>query len=211
MSTETIIYKKHKINIVQDVEPGNPCTEWEQMGVVWCEHPRYSLGHDKAMQTLINYCYQYDAAFMALCDSREVEKQDVVKSLQKLKCVLIPLYLMDHSGLSISTSVFSCPWDSGGIGLIVATPQKIRECYGIKNVTKRRRAQAVESLNDQVKEYDNYLTGNVYAFDIVDESGDVIDLCCGFYGYDHKKSGLLETAKAEIDRLDRQLELEFAT
>ena len=210
MSIETVVYRNHKINIVQDKCPGNPCNEWEQMGVMWCDHPRYNLGHDKAMQTLINHCYQYDPVFMALCDSREVEKQDVIKSLRKLKCVLIPLYLMDHGALSISTSAFSCPWDSGCVGLIVATPQKIRECYGIKNVTKRRRAQAVESLNSQVKEYDDYLTGNVYGFDIVDESGDVIDSCCGFYGYDHKKSGLLETAKAEIDHLDRQMVLEFS-
>ena len=210
MSTETVIYRNHKINIVQDVEPDNPCEAWEQMGVMWCEHPRYSLGHDKAHGILLSYCFEHDPSFKRLCYRRKAGKQDIIKSLTKLKCVLIPLYLLDHSGLSISTSAFSCPWDSGGIGLIVATPQKIRECYGIKNVTKRRRAQAVESLNSQVKEYDDYLTGNVYAFDIVDESGDVIDSCCGFYGYDHKKSGLLETAKAEIDHLDRQMVLEFA-
>ena len=212
MSIETVEYRNHKINISQDECPGNPCNDWEQMGVMWCEHSRYDLGHNKAQATLLNYCYLHDPVFMRLCDSREVEKADIVKSLKKLNCVILPLYLLDHSGLSMSTSAFSYPWDSGAVGLMVATPQTIRECFGIKNITKKRRAQVIKSLIAQAEEYDNYLTGNVYGFDIVDAAGvgDIVGSCYGFYGHNHAKSGLLETARAEIDAIDRQLPLEFA-
>ena len=210
MNIETITYRNHKINIMRDDSPTDPANDWEQMGVMWCDHSRYDLGHNKAQAILLSYCYRHDAVFMRLCDSREVEKADIVKSLKKLNCVILTLYLLDHSGLSMSTSAFSCPWDSGAVGLIVATPQTIRERYGIKNITKKRRTQAIASLISQVQQYDDYLMGNVYVFDVVDSVGDVVDSCCGFYGADHKKSGLLETACAEIDHLDRQLPLEFA-
>ena len=206
MSIETVEYRNHKINISQDECPGDPCNDWGQMGVMWCEHSNYQLGHDKAQEILLSYCFEHDSSFKRLCDSREVEKADIVKSLKKLNCVILPLYLLDHSGLSMSISAFSCPWDSGAVGLMVATPQMIRERFGIKNITKKRRAQAIASLTTQVKEYDDYLTGNVYGFEVVDETGNVY----GFYGCNHGESGLLETARAEIDRIDRQLSLEFA-
>jgi len=40
------------------------------------------------------------------------------------KHVILPLYLYDHSGITMSTSVFSCPWDSGQVGWIYASKQK---------------------------------------------------------------------------------------
>jgi len=39
------------------------------------------------------------------------------------KYVILPLYLYDHGGITMSTGAFSCPWDSGQVGWIYA-PKK---------------------------------------------------------------------------------------
>lgn len=57
-----------------------------------------------------------------LNDVEEDEFQDILDSLDKY--IILPLYLYDHSGITMSTSVFSCPWDSGQVGWIYASKQK---------------------------------------------------------------------------------------
>ena len=44
--------------------------------------------------------------------------------------VILPLYLYDHSGITISTRPFSCPWDSGQVGWIYASKDTFREMTG---------------------------------------------------------------------------------
>ena len=92
------------------------------------------------------------------------------------------------------------------------THEKIRKEYGWKNLTKKRIEQVVEYLKGEVETYDNYLQNQVYGFIVkkngvtIDEDGeidDVLDSCLGFYGYDHKKSGLLDHAEDAIDGLIR--------
>ena len=71
---------------------------------------------------------------------------------------ILPLFLMDHSGISISTEPFGCRWDSGQVGYIYTT----KEVYE-KNWSKPfDLAHAKECLVAEVETYDNYLTGEVY-------------------------------------------------
>ena len=44
--------------------------------------------------------------------------------------VALPLYLYDHSGITMNTSGFSCPWDSGQVGWIYCTKKRFREETG---------------------------------------------------------------------------------
>jgi len=57
-----------------------------------------------------------------LNDAEEGELQDILDSLDKY--IILPLYLYDHSGITMSTGPFSCPWDSGQVGWIYAPKQK---------------------------------------------------------------------------------------
>ena len=47
------------------------------------------------------------------------EFRSIVEALGKY--VILPLYLYDHSGITMSTGPFSCPWDSGQVGWIYAS------------------------------------------------------------------------------------------
>ena len=63
-----------------------------------------------------------------LDDAKGGELQDILDNLDKY--VILPLYLYDHSGITMSTSVFSCPWDSGQVGWIYAEKKKLIEETG---------------------------------------------------------------------------------
>ena len=73
-------------------------------------------------------------------------------------------------------------------------------------MTKKRLEQAVSHLESEVSMYDEYLRGNVYWFNIIDSDGEDVDSCGGYYGYDHEKSGLMDTVRDSIncDKKDKE-------
>lgn len=72
-------------------------------------------------------------------------------------CIL-PLYLYDHSGITMSTNRFNCPWDSGQVGYIYLTREKYEKETALEFTIKA----AHEILTGEVETYDYYLTGEVY-------------------------------------------------
>lgn len=85
--------------------------------------------------------------------------------------VALPLYLYDHSGITMSTGGFSCPWDSGCVGVIVCDKETIqREFDG-------DRGEALRALEAEVKAYDDYITGNYYVL-LAEEREDDGDWDC---------------------------------
>ena len=79
----------------------------------------------------------------------------------------------------MSTSTFSCPWDSGQVGWIYAGADKIKEAYG--EVTPETVEKAKSLLESEVKCYDYYLTGQCYGYQLF-EGDTEIDSCWGFLG-----------------------------
>jgi hypothetical protein len=90
--------------------------------------------------------------------------------------VILPLYLYDHSGITMNTAGFSCPWDSGQVGWIYTTYDDVRKEYGSLDVVK-----AENLLKSEVESYDCYLTGQCYGFKLY-ENDNEIDSCWGFLG-----------------------------
>jgi hypothetical protein len=101
---------------------------------------------------------------------------------EKKAVIVIPLYMYDHSGITVQTHPFADPWDSGQIGYIYCTREDIRKNWNVKRVTKELRDYARKLLEGEVKEYDDYLTGNVYGYTLEDDRGDVFCSCWGYSG-----------------------------
>lgn len=152
-------YKGYTIQVYQDEDPENPRTAWDNFGHMICLHSRYSLG-DKHDMTIY-----------------EVEKLQWSKDI-----VSLYLYLYDHSGLTMRTYPFHCPWDSGKVGLVYVTKEEIRKEYSCKLVTKKIREKAIALLKSEVEIYDQYLTGNVWGYRIFGPQGEERDSCWGFFG-----------------------------
>ena len=115
--------------------------------------------------------------------------------------IVEPIYLFDHSGVTISTSdemfraMDSKGWDWGQVGFAAVSAESIRECYGVKRVTKAIRAKAEAVLEAEVKEYDQYLRGEVYDAIIEDEDGNELDAIHGIVGFEWAKEAAEEAVR----------------
>ena len=162
--------KKYRIKIIQDENPFSP-REDDNLGTMVCFHSRYNLGdkHDF---------------------SRE-EAREFLKS--KEICVSLPLYLYDHSGITMNTSGFSCRFDTCCVGFTYVTKEQVRKEYGVKRITKEVIEKVTKVLEGEVETYDQYLRGDVYGYEIYEvttcseghEHEKFVDSCWGFYGEEY--------------------------
>lgn len=114
---------------------------------------------------------------------RERERERATTALAA-ECVILPVYMLDHSNVALSTTPFGCPWDSGQVGYIWQTFESIRENYRWKVITTKRRAVVAANLKIEVEVYNDWQSGNCYWFETLDEDGEQVDSCGGFIGDD---------------------------
>jgi hypothetical protein len=169
MQTKTKVATGYKMEIFQDESPANPRTEWDNLGTMVCFHGRYNLGDE----------HDYDSNDF---DTWEELKKLIIKDHDP--AVILPIYMYDHSGITISTSPFGCRWDSGQIGFIYVSKQRAIEEYGFKRMSAKMKERITNYLDGEVDTYDQYLTGEVYGFDIM-EGDEVIESSSGYYGEEY--------------------------
>ena len=186
------------IKVYPDEEPLSP-REDDNLGVMVFWHRHYNLGDRQVKPG------EYPSV-SAIEESLAAEGAAVV----------LPLYLFDHSGISIATDsgpfhmADSAGWDWGQVGYIYTTAEALRKEYGVAEVTEEVKQRARAVLEGEVKVYDQYLRGEVYGWEVLDPQGEVLDSCWGYFGLDD----CLEEAKAaaegryidQQDDLDRHLE-----
>lgn len=190
-----------KINIVRDDDAGSP-REDDNFGTMVCFHTRYRLGDE--------HSHGDPDDFLEIFSGWDEDKDgEFTRSaaLEKIKsfAVILPLYLYDHSGITMNTSGFNCRWDSGQVGWIYADKKTICDNWNVSDWNEKvsngegemisAKDYAIILLESEVETYDDYLTGNVYGFEIIDPDGDNIDSCWRFFG-DPEKSGCLEEAES---------------
>jgi hypothetical protein len=181
---KTIPYKGYTIKIRPDSDPMSP-REWDNLGTMVCFHRNYSLGDEHEFK-----------------DPEEL--QEYFKEI-KDKAVIIKLWLYDHSGITIScgeSNPFSCRWDSGIVGYIFVTHEKIKENYG--NISKESIKIVEDHLKHEVEAYDQFLQGNIVGYEISSPDDDDTDSCWGFYSVEEA----ISEAKGIIDyRINKEYPL----
>ena len=191
------------LKIKYDSDSQNP-REWDNLTKMICFHKRYNLGdkHD--------YNFDYYSSFDEM--KKEIIENEGV-------AIIEPLYMYDHSGQTISTKPFSCPWDSGQIGFVFITKKDLLEEFGGKRITKKIIERGERVLRGEVETYDQFIRGDVYGFEIEYKTtdsvsgeikDDVSDSCWGFYGDNIWKNGMYEHINSDaIEDLRELLEAEF--
>lgn len=162
--------KTYTLEIEQDNYPDNP-RSWDNLGTMVCFHNRYNLG-DKHDYQSENYD-GWDDLRNTLLANEDVH-------------TILPLYLYDHSGITISTKPFSCHWDSGKIGFIFISKDKVKK-EGIDE------SKVEDYLKSEVETYDHYLTGEVYQYKLYEveecslghDHRKLVESCGGFYDEDN--------------------------
>ena len=181
-TAETIDYKGHVIKICYDTSEGSSPRENDNICVFHVAHSRYSFGDE-------NY------------NKFEVIHKASIKAKRNGDIVL-PLYMYDHSGITISLSPFSCRWDSGQVGFVQVPKKKMIEEFGKKRFTPALKKRALKVAQSEVTEMDCYLTGEVYGYQI-DEDG---DSCWGYIG---DRKYCIEEAKMIVDCMVKKEKVEI--
>lgn len=101
--------------------------------------------------------------------------------LKDNKCIVMPVYMLDHSGQTISVYEFSDKWDSGQIGYIYVTFEKIKEEYNLKVVNYKRIKSIKMILTNEIAELDTWVRGDIFGYVIINSKGEQVDSCWGFY------------------------------
>lgn len=123
--------------------------------------------------------------------------------------VVLPLYLYDHSGISMRAGTFGtrpgypydCQWDSSMVGIIFDSTETREECGWEKKTDDEIEAE----LRQEIEIYDVYLRGDVRYYSVEDSEtgyddgcGGMLDLDSDAYVEDETFSSL---ARAVVDRL----------
>ena len=99
--------------------------------------------------------------------------------------LVLPVYLMDHSGLSLSVSDFRDRWDSGQLGVIWLPREGLAD-IGYKIASKGALAKAEDLLKSEVAVQDAYVSGSVFGWEsyalVNNTKGEFLDSCWGYYG-----------------------------
>lgn len=179
----------------------NPRREDENFGTMICFHRRYQLGDehdysnsddlikdlyikaagggDRGEQKYEDLTEKYDV--WPLSSQRIQELNQALMSQIEKMYVVLPVYLLDHSGLAMSTTDFNDRWDSGQVGIIFVSNEKIKEKYEVDFIEPVLRLQVEDRLKEEVAEYDAYLRGECYCFEVY-EDGELVHSCGGFTG-----------------------------
>ena len=187
---------KKRIRIVRDETPMDPRREFDSIGTMVCFHKRYDLG-DKTGLPSNNFSGWGELEAFLAKDRGAV--------------VILPIYMYDHSGITIRTTPFSCPWDSGQIGFIYTTEEAAKDAW--PSLSGEALLKAVtDGLVGEVELYDSYLRGAVYGYvveefeETFDASGEPTggsweesDSCWGFYGDDWKTNGIKDAVQSYLD------------
>lgn len=208
---DTYEHKGITINVYPDEygsEHSNP-REPDQLTTMVCWHPDYVLGDEQiaTQRGAVETPFESVRGGTAPASMRHLERY--LRIMRKAIHVC-PLYLYDHSGISIShgsPSPWDNPtvrrdeygqgmgWDSSMVGFVYTTHERITELCGEGDPYHSDEWIAEQVAND-VKLYDMYLRGAVYGYVVAEGTPDESS-CWGFLGWDHDESGLLMEAKAE--------------
>lgn len=93
-----------------------------------------------------------------------------------------PVYAYIHSGVALSLGKnsypFTCNWDTSFRGFALVKRQKGW------TYTSNKAYKVAESL---IEEWNQYLSGDVYGYQIEGPDGNDLDSCWGFYGFEYIK------------------------
>lgn len=193
-----IKYKGWKIKIEQDDIATSP-REFAGEERMLCAHRRFQLGdkHDYSPEEILKLftkARKYITLELYLYDH----------SIQYLRPSLPAAYLMSkgevpqlHSNPFIGNAQHA-EWDSGLVGVITISREMARHMFNWKRLNKARIYQVYDYLVSVVAEYDQWMRGEVYWYEIRDPEGNHWDSCGGMYGLeyvqDHCKS-LIDNAQ----------------
>lgn len=180
---ETINYRGYIIEIGRDEFPPSP-REWDNFGTFCLFHNRYTPPNESWIR---ESDFENGEEFLEL-----VKKESEGG-------IYLTVYMLDHSEVWFSTTSFNDRWDSGQVGYIYVSGDRIKSEY--KELTPESLKIAEKVLKNEVERYGKYANGEVYYFTVRSKVDDVES---GYDYYDYETC--LQDAKSCVDAEIRRIE-----
>ena len=132
--------------------------------------------------------------------------QDIQEGIASGELIGMPVYAYVHSGTQLSTTPFSCPFDSGPAGFIACNREDAKDWFG-KDVPEER---VLEVLRSEVEEFSKFLQGDVYVITILVD-GKEEETIGGFYGFDYAVEEAKVMAEGFVKHLEKTVKVFFKT
>jgi hypothetical protein len=179
---------KFTVKIEYDSSAESP-RDWDNLGKMICFHRRYDLPDER------------DTSSFGADDFSSWAELEAALTKEYDPCVILRVYMYDHSGITFNTTGFSCQWDSGQVGFILATKEQVRQEWHVKHISKKLREQVERTLKGEVETYAQWSEGEVYGYMVTDAEGNDIDSCWGYYGIDAAKQEAQNTCDFNATRM----------
>ncbi|MFI8677514.1 hypothetical protein [Bacillus thuringiensis] len=161
-------FNGEKVAICGDAEAVNPREKRGTLGRIVCFDKKHRLGDEHAYETELDF-------------KNEINDKNAV---------ILPIYL--HEGRTLEISVVQYSELARHIGYIYVNREMIRTRYQVNRVSKVLKQEIVQELMKEVKQYDYYLKGQVYGYQVFNPSGEIIESRFGFYGPNPIANGLTD-------------------
>ena len=102
------------------------------------------------------------------------EWEDEKLEIEAAGGVVVPLYMLVHSGITLSLSGFNDPWDSGCVGFCYVTREKLDKEYKGHTLEKAQEC-ALKRIEGDIEDVNKYLNGEVYYLELDDENGEHLE------------------------------------
>jgi len=198
------------------LNPRNKDFDEGQLGTMICWHSRYNMGDEQMNSDPLEWIAEMlDTDVEIFCSDNNIEYEynsTLKKALAEAfmeRYVALPIFLYDHSGQTVSTSPFSCSWDSGQVGWIYTTDERIKELGLDTDTEKYNKEWLLDNLRHEIKLYDQYLQGDIWMYELVEEKTcehcnnteeEHIDSCVGFFGTEWENNGITENLPEEFTK-----------
>jgi hypothetical protein len=202
----------HTIEVYTDDDPTNPCTDWDMLGTISCQHDRYNLGHnqDSIASVLADYLADSpatnDTPAIRTIASSMIKRwgrddyyeyraspldyvADNIDNMNATEQAELAAYLESVGHIFLPLSLY----DHSGLTIWVGSPSCPWDSgyVGIVHASASKvkaefngdRDKAIACMKSEVETYDQYLRGDVYGFTITDTENDIeVESCWGVYG-----------------------------
>lgn len=167
---EKIEYKGYTIETFQDDFSESP-RDWDNLGTLYIQS-RHVSG-----------------------DTSDLSVEQVKQLVKQKNIIALPVIAYVHSGVSLSTNrsyPFNDQWDAMQVGYIYVEKDKACKELGLDPKDPDSITKIHNALNNEIKTYNQYLSGEVYGYSIIKRTAcscckqtitEVKDSCCGYYDY----------------------------
>lgn len=178
--------------------------EHDRLGILCTWHRRYDFTPDEVIADA------YWTAYDALDEAEQYRADDGLLALDDPRILtetlaetdsvtLLPLYAYEHGDIAISLAPFSDGWDSGQLGFIFTTHDRVADWLGktVTELTPEDLAEGEKIIKAEAIEFKHFVEGDIYQYSLY-RNGEHVDSQGPFIGPDWTKNGLIDSLPANL-------------